>query len=85
MRARSAASRRLFLIVLAIVLAALGAACAGPGGQSASTGDGTPARSGPKSITIVLPIDPTSLAGSMQGLGINRLRLRTRLECARDS
>jgi peptide/nickel transport system substrate-binding protein len=34
-----------------------------------SAGNAPSARSGPKSITIVLPIDPTALGGSMQGLG----------------
>ncbi len=57
---------------LLVVVAALSAGCAGPAGQlpqGASGGAVAPARVGPKSITIVLPIDPTALAGSMSGLG----------------
>ncbi|HEY3118084.1 MAG TPA: hypothetical protein VGK54_15180, partial [Chloroflexota bacterium] len=42
-----------------------GAGQTSPGGGSGSA----PAPSGPKSITIVLPIDVTSLGGSLQGLG----------------
>src|ERR1051325_1355652 len=46
------------------------AACAAPAGPSSgSGGPSAPAPSGPKSITIVLPIDVTSLGGSLQGLG----------------
>lgn len=55
-----------------VVLTVLGAGCAGTAGQipqGASIGAVAPARSGPKSITIALPIDPTALGGSMQGLG----------------
>jgi peptide/nickel transport system substrate-binding protein len=57
---------------LLAVLALLSAGCAGSANQSPgdrSSSASTPARSGPKAITIVLPIDPTALGGSMQGLG----------------
>jgi hypothetical protein len=55
-----------------VALTVLGAGCAGTAGQipqGTSIGAAAPARSGPKSITIALPIDPTALGGSMQGLG----------------
>jgi peptide/nickel transport system substrate-binding protein len=57
---------------LLVALTILGAGCAGLAGQNpqvVSDGSDAPARSGPKSIAIVLPIDPTALGGSMQGLG----------------
>jgi len=58
---------RRFLLLIMLV-----AGCAAPASQNpqgTSSDAPAPARSGPKSITIVLPIDPTSLAGSMQGVG----------------
>ena len=69
MRERTWSWSNWFLFLLTVVL---GAGCAGPFGQSPQDGsiDANPQiRSGPKSITIVLPIDPTALAGSMSGLG----------------
>jgi peptide/nickel transport system substrate-binding protein len=55
----------------ALLVAAMGCA-ASPSGQVAGGGPAaavTPARGGPKAITIALPIDPTALAGGMLGLG----------------
>src|SRR5437016_13849515 len=40
-----------------------------PPSPSTFGGSTTPPPSGPKSITIVLPIDVTSMGGSLQGLG----------------
>ncbi len=60
------------LFVVLTVLSVVRAGCAGTTGQvpeGASTAGAPPARTGPKAITIVLPIDPTALGGSMQGLG----------------
>ena len=66
MRSRSRIAWRIF-----VVLAVLSVGCAGRTGQVADGGatGAPPARVGPKSISIVLPIDPTALGGSMQGLG----------------
>jgi peptide/nickel transport system substrate-binding protein len=55
-----------------LALAVLATGCSAPARQTppgVASEVAPPVRSGPKAITIVLPIDPTSLNGSMQGLG----------------
>src|SRR5579871_2958958 len=57
---------------LAALLVLVSACASSPSGQPAASTSAQPAagQSGPKSLTISLPIDPTSLSGGLTSLGL---------------